>query len=147
MDKVDEVNDLGRGLHVAHLNVRSLLGGSTFDMLSQQVKDSNIDVFTVVESWLTSAIPDKVASIKGYTLIRLDRAWAENEKLQTLKRGGGVMVYIKEGMNYSDLKHADLNVSCRDLEMIWVNLFIDNVRPIVIVTVYKPPQGNYKKML
>ena len=34
-------------------------------------------------------------------------------------------------------------MSLKDLEMLWVKLLVDNVRPIVIVTVYRPPQGSY----
>ena len=29
--------------------------------------------------------------------------------------------------------------------MLWVSIDIDNMRPLVVITVYRPPQGDYKK--
>ena len=134
----------GRGLHIAHLNVRSLLGGHSFEMLKNQVESSKFNLFTVSESWLTEAVPDKSVEFSGYELIRLDRAWSDNTTGGSPKRGGGVACYIKKEIIYSDSKFKHLNTSSKDLEMLWVSVSIPNVRPIVVVTVYRPPQGNIK---
>ena len=62
-----------------------------------------------------------------------------------LARGGGVLTYIKKGIPYSDVKFKDLNLSSADLEMQWLQISLQNVRPIVIINVYRPLQGDYKK--
>ena len=96
------------------------------------------------ESWLTEAIPNKSIKIEGYDTTRLDRSWNDNSEggFHPPKKGGGLICYVKEGIKYSDSKHKHLNISCKDLEMMWINVSIDNVRPIVVVNVYRPPQGN-----
>ena len=139
------MDNLGRGLHIAHLNVRSLLGGHTFDMLKQQIQGSNIDIFTVSETWLTEAIPDGTVEISGFGLVRFDRQWNEGNTGNEPKRGGGLACYIRDGINFSDAVHANLNTSCKDLESVWIKLELDNIRPIVVITAYRPPNGDYKK--
>ena len=134
-----------RGLHIAHLNVRSLVGGHKLDMLKHQIKESGIKIFTMSETWLTEAIPNKVIEIDGFETVRLDRSWRDGNEREKgdPKRGGGLACYIDKDYKYSEAMYKHLNVSCKDLEMLWVRLLIDNVRPIVIVTVYRPPQGSY----
>ena len=41
-------------------------------------------------------------------------------------------------------KFEYLNTSNADLEMQWITIDLDNVRPIIEVNVYRPPQGSYK---
>ena len=135
---------LGKGFHIAHLNVRSLLGRYKADMLKHQIEHSKVDVFTVSESWLTPAIPDSQVALQDYSVTRVDRRWGD-EGDAGAKKGGGVLSFIKEGIGFSDDKFRDLNVSSKDLEMQWILLTIPNVRPMVIINVYRPPQGDYKK--
>ena len=110
MDDGDLTNTLGKGLHIAHQNVRSLLGKNKVDMLNLQIKDSNIDVFTVSESWLTPAIPNSQIEVQNYSVSRVDRSWGINGKGDP-KRGGGVLCYIKEGIKFSEDKFRELNES------------------------------------
>ena len=60
------------------------------------------------------------------------------------KRGGGVAVYCREDLKFSDHKFKDFNISNANIEMQWISLHMDNLRPIVIVNIYRPPQGDYK---
>ena len=136
------LGSLGKGLHLAHLNVRSLLGGHSFDVLKHQIENSGLGVFSLSETWLTESTPDKSISMKDYNSVRLDRAWGD--PTQGLKRGGGLACYIKEGINYSDTKYSHLNKACPDVEMLWLSISLANVRPLVIVSIYRPPQGRYK---
>ena len=142
MEQVGTDRNLGNGLHIARLNVRSLVGDHKFDVLKHQVKSSGIQVFMMSESWLTEAIPE-------YNSARGDRQWNDkrNGRDQIPKRGGGLVCYIKEGIKYSDRKYSNINISCKDPEMMWIILYLENVRPIVIVNVYRPPQGSYAKVL
>ena len=148
MDDGIELNKVGRGLNIAHLNVRSLLGGHKFDMVRNQIENSNIDVFTMSESWLSDAIPDRVVECMGYSTVKLDRNWREGVNNNAApKRGGGLVCYIKEGVKYSDTSYALSNKSSKDLEMLWIRIEIKNLRPIIVVIVYRPPQGDYKKCI
>ena len=145
MDEPIGKTSLGKGLHVAHLNVRSLMGRNSFDVTKYQIKSSGIDVFTLSETWLTEAIPDQAVAIEGYNLIRLDRKWSDPERPSKTKKGGGVACYVGKGLNFSDSALANLNVSCKDVEMLWLKLSLKNVRPIVVVSIYRPPQGNHAR--
>ena len=138
-----------KGLRMAHLNVRSLMGGHKFDMLKQQIYTGEADVFMLSETWLTSTIPDKLIEIPRYSLTGLDRAWnskanAHGDNL-TPKRVGGLAIYVSSQIKYSDTKFSHLNRSGPDLEMQWVSLLLEHVRPIVVINIYRPPQGNYKE--
>ena len=141
MDLTD--NKLGKGLHVAHLNVRSMFGGNKFDVLKNQISNSNMDVFTISESWLMAAIPDNLVEMPHYTVARVDRSWLTAHK-ETPKKGGGLACFIKNGLKFSESKYKALNASCADLEMQWIAISVENVRPIIVVNVYRPPQGNIK---
>ena len=77
-------------------------------------------------------------------MYRLDRNWSENGNVN-VKRGGGLACYIKKGIKHSDTRYKELNVSTEDIEMQWISISFHNVRPIVLVNVYRPPQGDYKK--
>ena len=136
--------DWGRGLHIGHLNVCSMFGNHRLDLLKIQVVDSGLDVFSISETWLTEAIPDELMRVEGYNIARLDRSWG-GDNGGNLKKGGGLACYIKQGHKFSDRKHEDLNISSKDLEAQWLEIDLPNVRPIVIINIYRPPQGDYKK--
>ena len=72
------------------------------------------------------------------------RSWIEGADRNKPKKGGGLICYVKKGLTCHEFKYAGLNKSCRDIEMQWITLEFENMRRIVIVNVYKPPQGNYK---
>ena len=63
------------------------------------------------------------------------------------KRGGGFICYIKDGLKFSDTSYAQLKKSCNDVEMLWVRLEVNNMRPVVVVSIYRPPQGDYTKCI
>ena len=142
----EKVVKVGKGINIAHLNIRSIMGGHKFEMVRNQVEGSNIDVFTLSESWLTDAVPDRVVECMNYSIVRLDRKWKDVDGRGSLpKRGGGLANFIKNSIKYSDTKYEELNVSCKDVEMLWVALEIDNLRPIVVVTIFRPRQGDSKR--
>ena len=135
---------LGKGLHIAHLNVRSMFGGHKFDLLKQQIKDSGIDIFTLSETWLGTSVPSNVLEVKGFDIVRLDRTWGAAEGNTLPKRGGGLACYVNKDLKYSESRYSHLNASNQNIEMLWLSVSIPNVQPIVVVTVYRPPQGKYK---
>ena len=77
-----------KGVHLAHLNIRSLW--NKIDVLRQTIKDSCIDMISLSETWLTSPLNTNQIDIPGYTCIRYDRTWIENN---IVKKGGGVCCY------------------------------------------------------
>ena len=133
------------GLSIAHLNVRSLLAANTFDLLKIQIQESGIDIFGLSETWLSKAIPMGFIKIKGYKTYRHDRSWSDNNCTNSCKKGGGLVCYIKDCIQASDTKYAHFNRSCKDVELQWVSISIKNMRPVVILNVYRPPQGDYKQ--
>ena len=128
-----------------HLNVCSLLAANRLESFKLQVESSNVDIFCVSETWLTEAVPGGLTNVKGYVTHRLDRRWNDNGDPGNCKRGGGLLCYSKLALNSSDSKYEHLNCSTRDIELQWISVDIKNLRPIVILNVYRPPQGDHKK--
>ena len=139
MDNVDNVNN--KGLNIVHLNMRSLFCKNKFEMFKQQLMESNIHVLGISETWLKKDLPSDLLNIKGYDIIRNDRNWLHNG---ITKKGGGVCMYLKSNLIYSEQKYCKLNSSSKDIESQWISLKIPNIREIVIINLYRPPQGNIK---
>ena len=99
-----------KGLHFAHLNIRSLPG--KINSLRVLMDDSNIQVFTVSETWLGEAIPDQQVQLKGYQLFRQDRV--------TETVGGGVCAFIKNHIDVDANSLAEYNLVDKDLEIQWL---------------------------
>ena len=117
-----------------HLNVRSLLGGHKFEMIRTQIENSNADLFTISETWLSKAVPDRIIECMNYNVIRLDRKWNDQAEAKGApRRGGGLACYIKSNIKYSDTKFEALNKSSKDIEMLWVDIEIANMKPLVLV--------------
>ena len=81
----------GDNLRVAHLNMRSLNTG--FDEMCSLVCDFEFDVFGVTETWLHPDTPSDNYNIPGYTMLSSDR-----QQDVSHRHGGGIAVYIKEGI-------------------------------------------------
>ena len=79
-----------KGLHLAHLNIRSLW--NKIDVVRQLIKESGIHMFSLSETWLNTAMNTSMIDIPGYSCIRLDRAWTENN---TIKKGSGICCYYQ----------------------------------------------------
>ena len=141
MDDHNGIINTDKRLSIAHLNIRSLLGGHKFDAVSHQIENSGISIFTLSETWLTSAIPDKLIELPSYTIARVDRSWTSLGSDSFPKRGGGLMCCVSKDIKSSSTQYAPLNVSCKDLEMQWISI---NLEPIIVVNVYRPPQGDLK---
>ena len=121
---------LGKGFKIAHINIQSLR--NKIDQLNIFLHDNNIDVLCVTESWLTSDIEDNVITIPGYNVCRQDRENLDREH-------GGIVNYIKEGINYSE-KSDVLNTS-NDIEVVLIEIALPNTRPFLLSTVYRIPDA------
>ena len=131
-----------RGLHIAHLNCQSIC--NKLDYVKLQIKLSGFDIFTLSETWLTQNYPEELLDIPLYDMIRQDPNW---EGCRGNKRGGGVALYLKQGIKYSTAELQIFNVSSQNMEILWVTIKNDNQRKIIIGTLYRPPQGNVKEFV
>ena len=113
--------------------------------MRQQVENSHLDVFCASETWLTSSIPNTLLELKGFNLARLDRSWNETPANNQPKKGGGLICYAKANVNMNETRYSSLNKSNKDLEMQWISLEMKNMRRIIIINIYRPPKGDYKR--
>lgn len=88
---------MNQGLHICHLNVRSLC--SCLDEVKDALANSGVDILCISETWLGSHIDDRVVSIPGYKIFRSDRFD---------RRGGGVLSYVKENIKVTLLESASI---------------------------------------
>ena len=122
------------GVKIAHLNVASILGAHKFE----------IDVFCASETWLNCNVPDGLIDIVGYNVSRVDRGWKIEASDENAKKGGGLICYTRQGIAMNEFRYARLNQSNKNLEMQWISLEMKNLRRIIIINIYRPPQGDYK---
>ena len=59
------------GLHIIHINIRSLL--PHFDEFKIAVSDLDPDIVALSETWLDSSVDDIDISLDGYNVVRRDR--------------------------------------------------------------------------
>ena len=133
-----------RGIHITHLNIRSLW--NKFDIFRQQLANSNIDCMTLSETWLNSNIPDNIISIPGYNIFRLDRQTL-NPVTNKIKVGGGTAIYVKEKYECDSFTLNDFNVSNSDIEMLWISIKTQHLKPLMITSIYRPPSGNTNNLI
>ena len=136
-----------KGLHVAHLNVRSLV--NKWDNIKANFLDSGIHVLSMSESWLHGLLPDSQFALgNNYTFIRNDRKWNDrNDDTLPPKKGGGVCMYLNNKLDFSDMTYAHLNSSSIDLESQWVAITQKPNKTILLGNLYRPPQGNIANCL
>ena len=146
MYELDEIKN-AKGLHFTHLNVRSLM--NKWDNIKANFADSGIHVLTFSETWLHSLLPSALYILRhDYTLIRHDRKWNDSNNLQLPpKRGGGVCMYIKDTLQYSEVEYSQYNKSCKDIECQWISIFQKPNKTILIGNLYRPPQGDISKCI
>ena len=112
-----------------YFNARSIL--NKLDELELYIKDENLDIVGVTETWLTEEILTSEVSIDGYTLVRRDR------KDLIKLRGGGVAIYVKNDINV--LERDDLNNQLFP-ETVWCELVLKGEKTLLGV-LYRVPDS------
>ena len=109
------MNDLVdlKGFKIIYWNVRSIL--NKIDSISTKLSENNIAVLVITESWLKPDIPDAMICIEGYTHYRYDRKFINQKGY--LKRGGGIIIYLKNSLLYDHVPGDLFNVSSTDIEL------------------------------
>ena len=105
------------GFKVAHLNIRSVV--KKIDQLRLLLHDSKIDLFTLSETWLKPHLQSNIISLPGFTSLRLDRT-VKGKGRKTNKRGGGLLMYVRNCHSSLSEHLLELNVSNKDIEAQWV---------------------------
>ena len=131
---------MAKGMHLAHLNIRSLV--NKWEIFKTQFIESNLHFIGLSETWLNEKIPSDILKLSDeYTLIRNDRNWTE-EGANMPKKGGGVAIYVRNNLKFSETNFKHLNSNSKDIESQWITISLPNSKPLLIGNIYRPPQGN-----
>ena len=114
---------------IINTNSQSLV--PRIDELTLYLKNNNVDIACITETWLKSTVPSSVINIDGYDVLRNDR---RDDVI-----GGGVCIYIRNGIKYKLWKEMfDDNI-----EAIWIT-----IRPkrlmITLGVLYMPPGSSVR---
>ncbi len=112
-------------LKIANLNVNSLL--KHIDEIRILLSDNPLDILAINESKIDSLISDSELYINNYSIVRFDRN----------RFGGGVALYIKNTIPYSERK----DLVPDKLEMVCIEITRQHSRPLFISTWYRPPNS------
>ena len=114
-----------KGIFGGHLNIRSIV--SKTEQLEHLLSDSNHDYLCLSETWLTPTTPSSVFSIPGYNVFRQDRKKG---------KGGGVMIYVKEGIQCNKM-----DLPCEDLECVGISIILSPEMSYNVIVLYRPPNA------
>ena len=137
----DEVRTY-KGLKFCHLNVRSIV--NKLDQFKIHFESSSFDVITISETWLTEDIDSCLLNMSDYQLLRADR---ETLRVNGVKKGGGLMIYVRNDLNFTLVHGANTNISCPDVEVQRLELCSSVQKNILLFNVYRPPNGSVSNCL
>ena len=97
--------------------------------LNIMVEDIDPHIIGITESWATPDISDAELGMTGYVMFRKDRLG---------RRGGGVILYIKESIQAYEIK-LEKEAECE--EAVWCNIVTGNINCWVSVSESKHKHG------
>ena len=106
-ESLDESITSSSELRCMCCNVRSIMNKGKRDELQHILIEKKIAILGVTESWTHEEIGDAEVNIKGYSIFRRDRDFDTGGK----KRGGGVLLYVRNGLNAIEIGSREHNVS------------------------------------
>ena len=112
-----------KGFSIYQQNLRGLWNNK--EILKHFTNQKNIKFFGIAEILLLSTTPNSFLQIRGYI----------SERKTIIKTGGGIAVYIKEGITYLRRK----NLECNDIEAIWLEILVERRNFFLIGIMYSPP--------
>lgn len=128
---------LRRGLKIMSLNVRSLL--PKIEQIECILNDEAINILSLTESWLKPSQENTLLRINNYKIYRWDR------KLR--KKGGGICIYLNQKIKVNAQIYENLHISNQNIEIAVLQIQQPCTKPIILVSVYRPPQGNQQEFL
>ena len=126
---------MGKGLKVLFWNIRSIY--NKIDSVRHEINEQQPDIVNINETWLNDTISDNEINITGYNLMRLDRG---RDEFGTIKRGGGICTYIKNGLICNNL--PDFDIIDKNIELSTIKYHLPHTRDIYVLNVYRPPNGD-----
>ena len=117
----------GKGINIVFWNIRSLL--NKIEDVREKLRDENISVLIISESWLKSDIPNTLVDIDSYTLHRQDRDFT-NERGHR-KRGGEIVIYVNNSLSFDIVPDNMFSMSNCDIEFN-TYVLIDHIQDIYI---------------
>ena len=131
---------MGKGLNVLFWNVRSIY--NKLDSIRHEVNNMQPDILNMSETWLNENICSNEIALVGYTILRNDK---NRNTDGTIKKGGGICTFIKEGISCDLLE----NITCMDgnIEITGTKYKLPFTRDILIFNVYRPPSGDVEIFL
>ena len=132
-----------KGLKFCHLNIRSLIG--KLDLFKLHFENAGFDVITLSETWLTRDISSAILEMPNYQMFRCDRG--QIGERGHIKKGGGLMIYVKKHLNYMYIHDDKNNSSELDGEIQRLELRGANQKNIIIFNVYRPPNGSVEAFI
>ena len=130
-----------KGLKICHLNIRSIL--NKIDQFRLHFESSDLDVITISETWLTKEISSSILQMHNYQIFRWDRAYCTGDN-GLIKKGGGLLIYVRDGLNFNAVMDTSKNISTKNCELQRIELCSDVQKNIVIYNLYRPPSGSVK---
>lgn len=118
-----------KGFRIGHLNIQGIRNKVEQLKLLLQSEQNLIHIFGLSETKLSEVHPDASFEISGY-----QKPFRRDRKENT---GGGLLVYIKEGVSCSrrtDLEHERV-------ECIWVEIKPINSKSFLVGHIYRPPNS------
>ena len=129
-----------KGTRMVFWNVRSIL--NKMDSIRLKLQNEHISVLIITESWLKPDIPTTLINIEGYMVHRFDRNYMNEQGY--LKRGGGIIVYIKDTLSFDNINGDMFNVSNCNIEFTTLCIKRPHTRRMYLLAVYRPPTGKVK---
>ena len=124
-----------------HNNCRSILKEGKIDEYNILFDKMNnpFHIISFTETWLKK---DNIhlSTLSGYEPCHTIRPIDQNFDFK--ERGGGISVYIKEGIDFKI--REDLNIMCHHIETLFIEVFIQG-KKYVIGTVYRVPNTNVQE--
>ncbi|CAB0031180.1 unnamed protein product [Trichogramma brassicae] len=134
---------------IMHININSLR--DHFTQVRNTIITNNLDVLSLVETWMTPNLPTTMCNIPGYKLIRNDRGLRatatkrkrkhDRKRKNKYMQGGGVACYVRSTIPHRVL-HAPQIVTLNDTESLLLELGRGN-RKLLFGSVYRRPGGFY----
>lgn len=118
------IGNEGKGFSLLHINARSL--AKNYDTMYNFLTDINysFSIIAVSETWVSDNEVKSLYNIPGYNFVCKGR---------DSRRGGGVGLYLKDGMNYSVRNDFENTQHCESL-FIEVNMPTKRIPSLVLFT-------------
>ena len=121
-------------LNVCSINIQSITANLKLSELKILLHRSKINILVVTETWANKKVDDVDLQVDGYKLFRHDRVH---------KRGGGIAVYVKDGISCGVVERSTRSVNT---EYLFLELHLQNDK-LLLCSVYNPPRINCVSLL